>query len=367
MGKRRHRSSSEDSTRRTRRKHRHRSCSSDNSVLRKDVDDLKSAVAELTQLVKQNVSQPPRINRRSRSSSRSGGAASDNNVRVSKSRESSVISVASGTLTRNRDDRAQDLTDPETRGQDNVLLVDHERPLNAESLALLGAAPQSKAIFGPKIHSELASRWTHLCKAGLPDPDISLIRNSYPLPENCFHVGAPKLNPEVEAATSDYCLERDKQLSSFQADIGTAVAALGLVSDELLSSGDDSTGLLKPVSCAAQILLNTQFRISKHRRKLITPKQGILNKIAESSEIDEYLFGEDLRDRVKASEDLLKSGQAMLKPPTSQAKGQKSVPKKGASESGAKAKALNLYRPLAKYSRYQRQHRPSGRTYPKRR
>jgi len=372
MGKRQ--GSRSPSRRRHKRHHRHRSQSAEVEELKKSVNDLKSSVAQLCDIVKSN----------SQSARRSvpivsSGAQSQNNDAISISSSVSGDFHHQGLSHRDKlncSDSLTGVTDQKSEGsrnfgEDRQKSEERESTLDEETLALLGSAPRTDRSFGANLHKEVALRWEDALDNGLNKLEMSKFKEMYLIPENWKVLQAPELNPEVEAVSSEFCLERDKQFISFQDNIAHALAALGSGITLGLNLPNaiqkDVRPIIGAVSSASQLLLDVQREISLHRRELVTPKQGTLQTVASSTKPGISLFGNDLRETIKTVEELNKLGQSMVKSsgaPASKKPADKKVIKKPSSL----AKPLNYRRPLSyTRSRYNSSNRKqSGHNYRRR-
>jgi len=288
-----------------RRRHRHE--------LENDIGSMKKAIEDIQEMVSSMRSSSDHGSRRkssSKSRSRSRSAASSRQSRASSSVALSVLSAVSGTLTHAGETgkQLQDQPPPPNSIEENAL--------DESTLLLLGSGPKTNANFGPNIHGEIAKRWIAIARDGLNPEELLSMKQTFQVPDNCQLIAPPKLNPEIEAATSDYCLERDKQWFEFQDQISTGISALG----RALSDGinlpsrlqSEYKEILTAVSSASRILLDAQYKISVHRKKMVTPKQGVLPKIAAQTKHDRFLFGDELKEKVRVAEELTKAGKAMI-------------------------------------------------------
>jgi len=296
-----------------RRKHRHRSSSSD---LKDTLSELRSAVSVLTDVVRDRL---PDDRKRKRSRSRSASVLSNR----SEGSHMSISSHVSGNI-RFPDEKLPTVVDVtqspliSSRGASENEKVKDDETVDSETLALLGDNPEVEAVYGPEIHEELTSRWTGYLTDGLNESELKTLLKSHSVPVNFKLLSAPKLNPEIEAVSSEFCIERDRQLRSFQQNITAASQGIGNALTLLLKTLNkesklDKTSIIKDLSDSAKILLHTQCKITAHRKKLITPKTGVLTKIASEMKTDEFLFGVDLKDKTKNAEDLIKLGNTIVK------------------------------------------------------
>ncbi|CAH1973241.1 unnamed protein product, partial [Acanthoscelides obtectus] len=162
--------------------------------------------------------------------------------------------------------------------------------------------PETK---GPSIQQDVADRWKTVIKKGLEDEKRRDIMKKYPPPENAHNFGAPKLNAVVKQAIVDSVAKRDSRLSCQQAQVGSGLSAIAIVISDLLKTEGGNTELIEKLSDAGRLLSDVPHTLSVSRKEL-----AILNLNKEwketliDSPVDEWLFGEDLEERLKAAKSL---------------------------------------------------------------
>lgn len=202
-----------------------------------------------------------------------------------------------------------------------------EPQLDASILALLGDKSTKGVEVGPVLQKDLAARWSALLKQGLPENDQEKIMAKYAPPENCSLLGSSKLNPEVTSVLNEQVTRRDAKLQNYQIQMGVALSALGQLLTHFLSEQEvGKLTLIELASDASQLLLDLFHKQSTTRRELVTLnihkdlKETLLN-----APLDEFLFGEKLGDRVKASKELEKSSLVLKPKPKLQPKSSVSI------------------------------------------
>ncbi|KAI8440989.1 hypothetical protein MSG28_009266 [Choristoneura fumiferana] len=153
--------------------------------------------------------------------------------------------------------------------------IDHtekaETMVSAEVLKLLGEAPEEVG-YGPDLLPQICSRWQGIIKKGLEKAEKVNIVKKYLPPANFKLVDAPKLNPEAQAAAGNE-------------DIMT------LLSD------------------SGRLLCDYHHAESSTRKQFLLT--GLENKTArealKDTEVDQWLFGENLADKLKASKAIERS------------------------------------------------------------
>jgi len=128
--------------------------------------------------------------------------------------------------------------------------------------------------------------------------------------------------------------------------MGLYLAAIGDVLTNILSTPKDGRldrQFILPGSCsAANILLSAYYDISLHRKQTITPKQGVLSKLAPNQPIDCFLFGSELKEKIKSAEEPKKIRESLIKP----AHSSKPKSSKASGKTDSKKQSLNYRRPF---------------------
>lgn len=130
----------------------------------------------------------------------------------------------------------------------------------------------------------------------------------------------PKLNKELIAALTPSVIKRDEYQSSSQAQVGACLNAFGsgmslLLKPEILQDlKDDAKSALSLFSEGIHLLADHHYRLSLSRRAFTKPSLNILGKnAAESAPIDEFLFGQNFADTLKAAQVCEKTGRDVSK------------------------------------------------------
>ncbi|CAH1956886.1 unnamed protein product [Acanthoscelides obtectus] len=177
--------------------------------------------------------------------------------------------------------------------------------LNDDILLALGDEVELPQTTGPSIQQDVADRWKTVINKELEDEKRRDIMKKYPPPENAHNFGAPKLNAVVKQAVVDSVAKRDSRLSCQQAQVGSGLSAIAIVISDLLKTEGGNTELIEKLSDAGRLLSDVHHTLSVSRKEL-----AILNLNKEwketliDSPVDEWLFGEDLEERLKAAKSL---------------------------------------------------------------
>ncbi|CAK1591341.1 unnamed protein product [Parnassius mnemosyne] len=203
----------------------------------------------------------------------------------------------------------------ETKEQHMPCNVDKEAEvLDPEVLLILVDPVVKKQTFGPDISDNLASRWTPILRKGLNKEDKESITKLYQIPANCDLLLAPTLNPEIGTAITEMAKNRDKKIEFFQQQLGIGLTALGRAMSLVLKDKGEKMQIIKNLNDAARILTDLHFNETQTRKKLITPTldKSFLNVIKDVDH-DEFLYGRNLSEKIKAVKIIEKSSQSIKK------------------------------------------------------
>ncbi|KAB0804972.1 hypothetical protein PPYR_01942 [Photinus pyralis] len=188
-------------------------------------------------------------------------------------------------------------------------------PLSADVLKILGCDKDEEDLGSKAIRKELATSWSELIKSKLSDQARTDLLSCYLPPSNLKALEPPKLNLEVAAAINEPARNRDMRLLQFQKQLGSSLSALGYALSSLLEQkGEADLRLVQPLSDAGKLLADLFSSYSSVRKELVS--LGLKKELKEtlnSVEVDTWLFGTNLDERVKASKNLEKISQE-LKP-----------------------------------------------------
>ncbi|XP_047038594.1 bromodomain-containing protein 4-like [Helicoverpa zea] len=180
--------------------------------------------------------------------------------------------------------------------------------LDPDILDILGIDPSAAVEYGPNINDELASRLSYLVTSGL-DKDIRKeLLQKYLVPINCKHLSAPQLNPEIKAATPEYVQKRDKSIEMNQKEIAAAITCVGQIITTQINHSCRDNELLKQLMDVGRILCDVQYLQSSARRNhaLYSLKKDLREQL-RNSKIDEFLFGQNLSETLKAAKAVSKT------------------------------------------------------------
>ncbi|XP_061713654.1 uncharacterized protein LOC133522352 [Cydia pomonella] len=187
-----------------------------------------------------------------------------------------------------------------------------EQQLDDEILSLLGDAPKSDHPFGPPMHKDIANRWQEILLKGLDKETKEKLLKQYVIPKNCDMLLAPKLNPEAKAALSDGSVKRDFCIMQKQNQVGVALAALASLTELIISGENNKQKLLKPLSDACRILCDSHHSETATRRHFVlTATDAALKETLVEAERDQFLFGENVSEKLKVAKSIQKTGESL--------------------------------------------------------
>lgn len=194
------------------------------------------------------------------------------------------------------------------RGEQQNALPDH-------LLELLGDNPQVKNNNSFVVNPELETRWSYILTNGAKEELVNKYQLLNPIPDNLPLANAPLLNPEVSVTVSRDTLTRDKFKADFQHDLAFALSAIGRLTTCALANDQDLTN--KAVTLCSQagvILANLHYKISKQRRYLAARTfNKSISHLATTTKIDQFLFGSDFGEKIKALKSAERSGQDLAR------------------------------------------------------
>lgn len=198
--------------------------------------------------------------------------------------------------------------------------------LDVEILEKLGEDPTSCSPEDTDFHPDLSRRWKVWLVSGIPkDVKVALL-DKYSRKGPC-QLEAPGLNPEVGATLSEPAKKRDQHFADSQNSIGSALSALGSSISILISENEeeiDKLDLIEKLCDAGKLLTDLFHAESNARRAFISPTLNPqIKTIIDKSTADEWLYGSDLGEKIKAAKSIEKISNDLK----SQAPAKKTTPK----------------------------------------
>lgn len=198
-----------------------------------------------------------------------------------------------------------------TAEQTGEIPVDLET-LDTSFLNIMGKRVVEDRALGPPIYKDIAVRWEDILKKGLPEEEKVMLVKKHPPPSNCVVIDPPKLNEEVKAVLDDAKIKRDARLIGKQQKITTCLAILGQCSADVIRGNLETLSLLERLSEAGRLLADLQRDESLTRKSLVIANiSSAFKDTLESAHVDEWLFGNDLADRLKTAKTLERSTQEL--------------------------------------------------------
>lgn len=191
--------------------------------------------------------------------------------------------------------------------------------IDPATLELLGLDPTANKPQPERLHEGIVTRWDSYLRTGLDKGCRKDLLEKYCVPENCKALQAPRLNAEVDISLNDATRKQDKFLVTLQDHIGSGLTALGLALNSLVTQSESSprNTILPKVADAGQLFTHLHYMISSHRRYLITPHLNAeCKKIANDCPINDFLFGTDLSEKLKARQSLQKTARDLRAGPS---------------------------------------------------
>ena len=190
-------------------------------------------------------------------------------------------------------------------------LID-ENKLSAEELEVIGERINPDRALAPEANLDLVVRIQEIIKKGLPAEEKKALVKKFQPPKNCLFLDPPKLNAEVRAAlkeTQMAVIKIDQRIIETQQMITAGLGGLmKLASLALTLDKEKKLEILGTVSSLLRIFSDLQFEESAIRRNLILKNIDVsLRDTLNSTEVDEWLFGADLENQLKAAKALATS------------------------------------------------------------
>ena len=234
----------------------------------------------------------------------------------------------------------------------SIEVVEGEKDkLPQEVLLLLGEDGIPKKQNGENLHEDIARRWESFLRKGISADSFDSISNKYALPSNCTALVPPMLNEEISAAMNEAGNKRDKRLVEKQSKLSTALAALGKLMNNLFkNASDENLQNIEILSDASRLLCGVFHLDSETRRALVIPGLNKeMKEFMEKQPITDFLFGDDLQEKVRACKATKKSAMEIKNT---------FIPNKN--KTATSSQSLNSRGPLRQQQQQQRSARPGG-------
>ncbi|KAI5633830.1 hypothetical protein NE865_13466 [Phthorimaea operculella] len=165
----------------------------------------------------------------------------------------------------------------------------------------------------PIVRTEIAERWQEILEKGLKKEEKEELTKLNPPFENCPKMVAPKLNKEVGAALNDNGKKKDALIELRQKQMSTSLSCLGQALQLCIKSTmDNKLDIIKKLNDASRLLCDAMYLDTRGRRTLVLSSinKNLKDSLLET-EPNEFLFGDNLTDKIKTAKAVQKSGKEL--------------------------------------------------------
>lgn len=222
-------------------------------------------------------------------------------------------------------------------------------------LEILGEAPSVEKK-GQALNKQIAERWQEIVKKGMKKEEKDKLVKDNPIFANCDFISPPKLNPEVSAALADKetAKRRDQVIQKRQEQVSTALTCLGSALQTCIKEDLQAhkLNIIKNLNDASRLLCDSIHLDTKGRRSLVLSviKKDMKDFLVQS-EPKEYLFGENLGEKIKTAKTVQKTGSDLKIPDSYKAFNNKQNNDLARKSLTTNSKALNWRGPPRTYMR----------------
>lgn len=180
-----------------------------------------------------------------------------------------------------------------------------------EALASLVAVEK---LFEEHINLEVSQQWEAILKKGCDGEEKQMLLKNFKIPENCPSIVPPKIKPKVKIAMTEVALKRDQRMEEVQSQMRAALATVGNGMSELARLEEEEEGvlmlnILATVNNKSKLLADVHHQHSKNRQNIVsTSLDKHWKDIIENSQLDEWLFGNNLQQKLRATKENERSG-----------------------------------------------------------
>ena len=189
------------------------------------------------------------------------------------------------------------------------------KKLDVEVLQVMGKRLTIDKIRPSPLHDDIVVRWKEIYKEGLPKEEKLDLFKKYVLSDNCIFLEPPKLNLEVKASLQDPAITRDTRLTNKQEKVSVCLAALGSLLSILVEQQEiNPLHFIENISDCCRLLVDLQRDESLIRKSLMLSNlNASMKETLKETDIDEWLFGKQLDEKLKSAQ-LLEKSSKVLKP-----------------------------------------------------
>lgn len=215
----------------------------------------------------------------------------------------------------NQTEPGNEASDASKNPEGQVTNTQNPIKLDDDMLHAIGKRLTSEKKLADPVHSDLEVRWKEIYKDGIPKEVKKELFNKYAQPKNCVFLEAPKLNPEVKASIQEPVLNRDSRLVLKQEKVAVCLSALSSLLSTLLKKEEiNKLQFIENLSDSCKILVDLQRDESLTRKSLILSNiNASLRDTLKETDVGEFLFGQQLEEKLKAAK-LLEKSSKELKP-----------------------------------------------------
>lgn len=177
----------------------------------------------------------------------------------------------------------------------------------AKELESVLLSVQHEEEFGEPLLPVVASTYELVASQHLKKEDFEEIKSRYKVPTNCKHLGVPKVNPEIwkNSNLSKRVKINDAKIQFVQHGISKAMVVLANSTETIIKNAkmipsDTGKRVTSALLDAAKLLGTSMRELTSQRRTQFRSVLAV--DISDTpAGASEYLFGDNLDDRVKAS------------------------------------------------------------------
>lgn len=168
---------------------------------------------------------------------------------------------------------------------------------------LLGPDPTKTSRIELRVNEEVAKRLKAWLSKGIGETDLDFLIQQYIIP-GFLHI--PKLNPEIEAYLQKNAKDRDAHLADGQTLTAVALASLCgnfivLLDESTVIDQVTRDALVSMTKESAMLQAHSFYESTLTRRSFVlrSIRSGEVRELLEKQEVDDFLFGRDLGEKLK--------------------------------------------------------------------
>ena len=209
----------------------------------------------------------------------------------------------------------------------------NESPLNGLSEAQDASLASESHSFANELFGEAqapaaSSSWNPIvlnaiqteARKGLSEDSRNTLLTKFEAKDDLAALTPPKLNKELAAALTPSVIKREEYQALSQAQVRACLNAFGssmslLLRPEVVRDlSSETRSALMLFAEGVHLLSDHHYRLSLARRAFTKPSLNIVGKnAADAASIDEFLFGQNFAETLKAAQTCEKTGQEVAK------------------------------------------------------